>query len=353
MVRKKIRFRIWFVSVVLIAAAASAQQEAVEEQVLEVYQAPSPITMPAPRYPNIAAMRSSEGWVELSFMVSPEGRAYEIYVVENVGDESFVTAAISQVEESEFSPARIGGRPVDGSSRRKVIFELEGEGDGVTRSFGSRYRRFLSILSEAAQPEAKEALIELEAAGIHNHYEYAYFNLARYSYALRYGTPIEQMEYLRAALGETVSSPNWETPLELGAARESRRALVQLQLLNRYFAEAMDSFELMQIRGDDEGVELFHDAIERLGEFEANSSAYPVSGRINETGSWAITLLKTKFYLSDIDGTIEELKLRCETDYVFFDFDPELQYNVSDAAGECGLQVIGDPNTTFTLVQAR
>jgi len=161
------------------------------------------------------------------------------------------------------------------------------------------------------------------------------------------------MEYLKAALGEAVSSPNWETPLEFEAARESRRALVQLQIVNRYFAEAIDSWELMQLRGDAEGVELFHDAIEQVGEFRASSSAYSVSGRIDATGSRAVTLLKTKFYLSDINGTIEELKLRCETEYVFFDFDPELQYNVSDTAGECGLQLIGDPSTTFTLVQAR
>jgi TonB family protein len=339
-------------SLMLIAFEAGAQQEAPEEQVVALYEAPVAVEQVPPRYPSFAARRGAEGWVEFNFMVSPEGRPYEIYVVDHAGDDAFVDAAKEALERTVYAPARVGGRPVDGSSRLRVEFVLEGASDGARPSFASRYRRFMSGLTDASEREAASALDDLEAEGILNNYEDARVNLARYSFALQYGAPGEQMDYLKAALGESVVRPDSESLLEEPVAREVRRNLAQLQLANAYLGEALNTLELMRLRGDEEGVELFREAADQLEVFKTNEVAYSVAGQIKDGGSWLISLFKTRFQFDDLAGTIEELKLRCERAYVYFDFDPDVQYSVSGAAGECTLEVVGDPGTTFTLVQA-
>jgi TonB family protein len=195
----------------LIAAQAIAQQEAQEEHGIELFEAARLVDGSPPQYPADAARRGAEGWVEFNFMVDPEGKAYEIYVVDHAGDDAFIGAARKALEGMEYAPARIGGRPVDGSSRLRVEFVMEDASHGARPTFGTRYRRFMSALTEASQTEAASRLDDLEAQGILNNYEDAHLNLARYSYALKYGGPVEQMLYLKAALGESLSKPDFET----------------------------------------------------------------------------------------------------------------------------------------------
>ena len=90
---------------------------------------------------------------------------------------------------------------------------------------------------------------------------------------------------------------------------------------------------------------------DQLALLRSNDAPVGVQGEIDASGYWNIKLFKNQFQLDDLIGFVAELKLRCEREYVFFDFDPDLRYSVSDDAGECTLQVIGDPETTFTLVQ--
>ena len=210
----------------------------------------------------------------------------------------------------------------------------------------------MSALGEASQAEADSALDDLEAQGILNHYEDAYLNLAKYSYALKYGASTEQMRYLKAAIGESMADPDFESVLDYRAARDARRSLAQLQLQNAYFGEALDTLALMRLRNDDEGVELFRETREQLEAFRTNDAAYSVAGQLNDNGTWVISLFKTRFRFDELDGAVDDLKLRCQGQYVSFDFDPDIQYNVSPSAGDCTLEVIGDPGTSFTLVQA-
>jgi hypothetical protein len=161
---------------------------------------------------------------------------------------------------------------------------------------------------------------------------------------------MEQMEHLKNALGESLESPHWRSYLD-AEATTARRALLLLQVRNKYFAEALSTLELMRLKGDDEGVELFRQLSELVSAEKASAEPYGAAGRVGENGSWSIALFRRSFYFDDLLGSVEELKLRCQPGLVFFAFDPETRYEVSDSARECRLEVIGAPGTTFTLVQ--
>jgi TonB family protein len=348
------------VTAAFAAVNTPAQQQAPESSVerggsgeeggIGLYEAPASISLTTPEYPFYAARDGQEGWVELNFMVGPDGKAYEVHVADHIGNEAFIDAARDALADSVFSPARIGDEAVHGSSKMMYRFVLTNAGGGARQLFARRYRSFMSTLEDESQSDAEAELAVLEDASIQNNYEYAYLNLARYSYALRYGTSLEQMDYLKKALGESVANPGFESFLGEDAVA-ARRGLLQLQLRNQYFGEAMDTLELMRLREDEAGIDSFRNAFEQLAEFRNNDQAYGVSGQLGDNGSWFIELFKDGFFLVDLMGEVAELKLRCERRYVFFEFDSETQYNVSDGAGECSLEVIGDAGTTFTLVQ--
>ena len=155
---------------------------------------------------------------------------------------------------------------------------------------------------------------------------------------------------MKRAVGESVTNPELQSYLDGGVAN-ARRALLQLQVRNRYYAEALDTLALMRLKGDEDGLEVFAELAGLLQSLQESDDAYGVAGRIEDRGSWSISLFKDAFYIDDLQGTVAELKLRCRGSYVFFDFDPETQYEISEGAGKCTLEVIGGTGTTFTLVQ--
>lgn len=335
----------------LLPGAATAQGVSGDGQAVDSFQMPRPADAVPPRYPAAAARDGKEGWVELNFMVSPEGKAYEIQVLDRVGDEAFVRAAEQAAQESSFSPARVGDRAVDGSLTIIYRFVLEGAQRAASPTFAARYRRFARALNEGSQDEAVAELASLEEAEVHNNYEAAYLSLARFQFAASYGNPLEQMRHLETALGENVAQPEFEGFLPADFVTPSRRSLFQLMVQNQRFAEAEAVFRMMEIRGDEEGLDLLRETHDRLQAFRMTDEPYAVDGQLDENGSWTLGLFKDDFYLDQIAGTVDQIKLRCEREYVFLAFDPETQYTVSPSAGDCLMEVLGAPGTTFTAVQ--
>ena len=74
-------------------------------------------------------------------------------------------------------------------------------------------------------------------------------------------------------------------------------------------------------------------------------------GRVFDDSRSGAQLLKKKFGFQDVDGELAELKLYCDKGYVGFRFQEGMQYTVRDDLGNCGLTIIGNPGTTYTLVE--
>lgn len=304
-----------------------------------------------PTYPVSASDDGKEGWVRFDFMVSPEGKAYEIALTDHVGDDAFIRAAREALEQTQFTPAMVGDRAVDGSATLVYQFMLSGGPGAARQGFANRYRRFMSSLNEGSQAEASADLAVLEDADAAKNYEYAYLSLARYNFAARYGTAEEQLLYLQNALGESAYQPELEGFLPEEIVTPSRRALFALMVRNGHFAEALDVWKLMGDRGDEEGLASFRPAHDQLLAFRENDDPYAVAAQLDENGLWRLSLFKDDFYLDEIMGAVDQLKLRCERDFVSLAFDPETQYSVADGAGNCSLEATGTPGTTFRLVQ--
>jgi len=134
---------------------------------------------------------------------------------------------------------------------------------------------------------------------------------------------------------------------------ESLLKLFVLQTELKDFAGALNTFE--KIKGTDLSGEVIGMLEESVADMEAlrfDDQTYAVDARIpQDPYSWFFHLHKSDFLIKNVAGEIAELKLRCDRDYVFWRFQENLAYSVSEDQGTCSMEVLGDPGTTFTLVQ--
>ena len=98
---------------------------------LEVFTGPKPKERPSPTYPRREQREGKEGWVQVNFMISPEGKTYEVAVTHSSGSESFERAAVRTVSKWSFDPATMNGQPIDAGANYKIKFSLTGPGGGA------------------------------------------------------------------------------------------------------------------------------------------------------------------------------------------------------------------------------
>jgi len=136
----------------LAAQQAAAARQAAETAAKPVAEAPHPAAVPAaaapkpvatapaaaenrdaqitrmvpPKYPLQAARDNQQGWVEVEFTVTTDGRVSNAQVVDAQPRRVFDRAAIEAVSRWQFKPALINGTPTAVVLKRKLEFKLGG-----------------------------------------------------------------------------------------------------------------------------------------------------------------------------------------------------------------------------------
>jgi TonB family protein len=260
------------VSWICPGAAPNAQPQAVE-----LFEASRLLDAVTPKFPASASMRGEEGWVIVNFMIDEAGQAFEPMVVDSMGDNLFIDAALTALDDSTFVPASLSGKAINSSKTIRYTFVLENREKGARRSFTSRYRRFIRFVDDDEQEKAQAELERLEENGARSLYEDAFLNLARYYYAAEYGSSEEQMTYLEKALFFDNEATH-ETYLPKEDALTYWPRLFVLQARNKHFAEALTTYEVIKAIGADEAAASLADAVAQLRDLAVNDTAYADTG---------------------------------------------------------------------------
>lgn len=293
------------------------------------------------------------GWVQFIFMVDREGKPYELRLMDYAGSKGFIGAGEKALLRSTFTPALVDGVAVDGRYGMIYHFGRRGGGTGAgasRRSFVPLYTAYLQALNEGPGEKAASLLEELADAS-RNNYEHAFLNVARYYFAREYGSSLEQMRFLSRALRQSFTERNHRSFLPDDQAISVRRELFRLQVENNYLGEAMETYELIQQQGDDESMELLEGVVAELEEMKRNEASFGIAVTLDDSGSWGAELFKNQLYLHTVEGKVDGMKLRCDTNFFSFTFDPETDYSIPEEWGKCHLEILGAPRTTFVLVQ--
>jgi len=148
----------------------ASENEANDITQVETFTPATLLETAAPNYPRINQRKGQEGWVEVNFMVDPNGKPYDITVADSSQNPHFEKEAIRAVEKFSFEPAQLGATKMDSGAAHRVTFELVDRhgkrNKGARRKFVTIFRKFEDAILNSDQTKAGTLLEKLEAAQV-------------------------------------------------------------------------------------------------------------------------------------------------------------------------------------------
>jgi hypothetical protein len=249
------------------------------------------------------------------------------------------------VERWSFEPARRAGAPIDAGMNLKVVFILHTPASGARPQFVERYRNLLKAIEANDRPGADEELVKLDAENL---YEDAFKNLGNLNYHRQWGTEAEQLRDLRRVIAFE-STPRY---LPKDVFRSVLYSEFRLELKLQEFGAALQSWKTLRpliSKADAMAIQKEIDQVELL---RKSDQSFRIAGQMDTGTRWQTVLLKNRFQIMVSSGHLSEIKLRCEKSYLFFRYEPGLEYKVEAHNGSCCMELIGEPGTRFDLVQS-
>lgn len=298
------------------------------------------------RYPRDARLRNQEGAVQLHYMIDPEGKPYEIEATSYFGDKTFIGAAKRAARWTRYQPANFNGKPIHSGAAVTFHFAFSRPIKGASRRFIRKYRALQEAIAadDAEQIKAKyEALNALEFS---SHYEYAYQNLARAQLYQRDNNPLQALNALSIATRE---GDFFKKEYYQGLLRQR----FWLETATGKFARALQTWLLIEplLEEGSPKRKLYEQAIEKIVNIKHSDQTLLAHGLIQEHYRYSHKLLKTSFSFVEVEGNLAESKLYCDKGFLGFPIDPKIRYHVRNDYKDCTLIVIGDPGTTFKLIE--
>lgn len=342
---------LWLLALSCPLAGAQAPEQADPPQIaetpvaMEIFKGPKAITLKAPGYPESERHQGHEGWVQLNFMIDPQGKPYEIAVIDSTGNKTFEKVAVNAAKRWIFQPAMLGDTPIDAGHNLKVIFTVQQPATGASSEFVRAYKGLMKAIDAGDQAGADEQIAKLH---VQNLYEDAYHNVAQYQYHRKWGTEAQQLAALRRAIADE-RAPRYLKKDQFIAALKSQLAL---QVKAQDFAGALRSWEKLRENAPKGSHARWEPVVAQIEALRQDERPYAVPGEIETGTSWFYELFKNRFQVEVSSGRLAEVKLRCEKQYIFFRFEPNVQYKIGDKYGSCGLELVGEQGTKFELVQS-
>lgn len=332
----------------------TAAQDAVELEASSKYMAASPVERVNPTYPTTALSEGKEGWVMLSFVISPTGDVTEPMIEDSSGVEDFERAALRAVARWKYKPATQDGEAVEQAMvKTRIHFQLQGGEQGASTRFANKYRHVVRLMDEGDFAGAEPLIADLEFGERANLYEDAWFWWAKYVYLLKSGSADteEMRRCLQRAVGYEVE---YLTPEQFLAAAER---LVVLEARALDYSAAISTFERMRDAKTARRAEAYEKVIanlqpsyEKMLEVVRGDQVLAVDGKVGEFDYWVHDLLRRSFSIADIVGRLDVLDIRCERGTRRYSSVPvDTVWTVPVSWGDCGIYLKGEPGATFAF----
>ena len=169
-------------------------------QAKSAFQAAERLKGNEPTYPAELRMRGIEGWVKLSYRISPEGRVENILIEDSSGETGFEHSAIAAVQQWRFQPARYRNELIE-QNELQVLFNFSGSSvRKVTDFFSLKPKRIHALLDNRRQRKAGQILASVDMRAIKSaRIQAEYHYLWGYYYQLQ-GDIDSSLSYYRKAL---------------------------------------------------------------------------------------------------------------------------------------------------------
>ena len=333
---------VWGAAEVAPAGAGVSQSKLLETSTMAI-----PLKRKEPRYPRRAAGKGQEGWVELSYVVEPDGSVSNVIIEDSSGQRDFERTALKSVKRWTFEPATVNGEPVQQcNSSVRLDFTLGGKRQGARGSFVKRYHEVRQLIVDDQFSEAEEALNALKERPKWNLYEDAWYWMAKAHYYMETGDEQRQLSSLMKAAG---SSGRYLDDELYGTVLTQ---IFVLQYQQHHYQAALETYDKLTSneysRQQAAEWQVYQQKIEAI---LAGPEHIGVYGEITDKSHWLYRLSRREFAFVDVNGQLDKLDIRCDRKRHVYSFNPDNAWKLPESWGSCWVFVYGEPKSNFTLVQ--
>jgi TonB family protein len=300
----------------------------------------------APIYPVSAAKTGAEGWVQLSYTIEPDGSVANVIVENSSGIKSFEHAALTAAKQWTFTPATENGENIQQCQNTvQMNFAMQQSTVAVSRPFRSKYHKAQQALANNEFEKVKLALDELKAMKKYRLAEEKYLRLLNLDYAQKIDDKKLQLRSLPSKF-EKASVVSNQQQLSL----LNQRLLLEVSF-NELNAALATYQQIMSIPESEPYADQFNAIKQRIEDYIRGEQYIVVDGQVNDHGIWRYSLTRNQFSITEVQGVVHELDIRCANKRHLFSFAANNEWKIPDQWQKCSVYVKGDTNTAFKLVE--
>ncbi|MBQ4876619.1 energy transducer TonB [Pseudoalteromonas luteoviolacea] len=306
-----------------------------------------PLDRPAAIYPRLAAERGREGWVQLSYVVNEQGEVESAVIEKSSGEASFERSALKAVKQWQFKPALQNNKPIKQCKNQvQLMYHLPEPYRGVSRSFLTRYKKIVKRIDKNELESVPELFQEIEERKLKNFTEDSYYWVAK----ARYFAKKDERENELRAIVRIIQLDQGYIPDDMYIAYLTRAIVLNMEQSKLKYA--LSTFDrLSKISGAEASVEMLAPYIDKVHALiEDDSKTIWVNGKITKS-LWSHQLVRNAFSISDIQGNLDTLEVRCDNQFSSYEVKTGLQWNIPKSWQGCQVYVYGEQGASFNLVE--
>ncbi|MEW6989254.1 energy transducer TonB [Colwelliaceae bacterium 6441] len=307
---------------------------------------PVPIKRVHPEYPIDAARSNREGWSKLSFVIEKDGSVSNVLVTETSGSKDFDKAAKRAVLKWKYQPALEDGKPIQQCANSvQMDFRLHENDAGsvVRRKFRSNYSLAVEALKNKDLQLMKGYLDEMSEMKYRYLSENNYLHTLLSEYARESGDNAKQLYHLERISLNTLSVDRKMSIL-------NSRFLLSVNL-NQFHNAYHVYTQLAEIEEAKSDMKKYDDIITKVDNLIGSAEDFIVSANIEDNEFWQYSLVRNEFSLTDIDGTLNKLDIRCANKRHVYTVENNNTWKLPKSWENCSLFIYGSDNTRFKLIE--
>lgn len=300
-----------------------------------------------PNYPSHLGRKGIEGWARASYIVEADGSVSNVIITASSGYKSFEKETKKALKRWKFSPAQENGQAIQQCHNDvQIDFALGGKDDGVSRKFLSKYNKLKEALEKEDIKSSEELLLSLENQKQKHLSEHVYLQLIKADYAKLIDNKALELSSLS---GISLSNKKVITP-ERNLSILHQKFILNVQL-SRYKSALSLYDELAKLK-------LAQPYLPHLAKIKMDVEAV-ISGdkkiiikaNIKEKDFWSHSLVRNNFSLTDIQGSLNKLDIRCANKRHVYTIETDNTWTIPESWQGCSLYIYGENNSQFTLIE--
>lgn len=307
-----------------------------------------------PLYPLRERENWTEGWVDLRFTVTVDGKVQDVVTDTQMGRGKFGEHTVKWLESCQFEPAKRNGLPVEAHNRsQRFLYRITDSEPGARPEI---VRRLNAVDVLLKNDQTEQALSDLDKIEDDSQllYEMIHVTARRALAMAKAGKPDIALLYAKQLRDDDKSLAPRERMVV-------QRLKLQLALAGGLYLDAKDAAEHVDQFGRQVGDEDLMERLTGLGKaFADDAPPVAVAGRIPaechpeicsvDNPAWTYRPVRRTISLAEVNGELDKIRALCDGRTFTAKAEADVTWTIPASWGACRVSVTGKPGSTFRLI---